>query len=166
MVNNKGYMETKARRETHSRDFGCCFHTTSPTCAFRIQLSTVSMYNFMTAYICIENIQVKLVADSIQKWASASIKHMSICIHRRHLGEWDWGRAWATLHALLYGRISNKNRIFPKTNYIIRKLYLLRGKKNLEIPVLGPLSLLHWSWAVHCGGEYGGALPLTSFLRG
>lgn len=73
MVNNKRYIETKAGRETHNRDFGYCFHTTS-TCAFCVRLSIVSMYNFMKAYIRIENIQVRLAADSIQK--------RGICFHR------------------------------------------------------------------------------------
>lgn len=146
MVNNKRYMETKSGRETHSRDFGCCLHMTSSTCAFCVQLSTVSMYNFMKSYICIKNIQVRQAADSIFKRASAFIIHVSIYICRRYLGEWGWGGGCEQPYTPYYMvKFANQNCILPKINYIIGKSIFLERKKNSEIPVLDPLSLLRWS---------------------
>lgn len=126
-------METKVRRETHSRDFGCCLHMTSSTCPFCVQLSTVSMYNFMKAYICIKNIQVRLAADSIQKRASAFIILVSICTQKRHLGGccWGWGREQPYTPCYMV-KFANQNFILPKINYIIGKFYLLREVKNFR----------------------------------
>lgn len=123
-------METKARGETHSRDLGCCFH--------RHLLHVHSVFSCLQSpctiswwlIFALKTFRWDWLLILFKKGASASIIRVSICIHRRHLGEWGWGWKWANLHALLYDKISNKNHIFPQLNYIIRKLYLLRRKKN------------------------------------
>lgn len=91
------------------------------------------MYNFMKAYICIKNIQVRLAADSIQKRASAFIMLVSICTQRRHLGEWGWGGGCEQPYTPCYMvKFANQNFILPKINYIIGKFYLLREEKNFR----------------------------------